>query len=90
MNEEAQAELERAVLVYPRFAAAWVQLGWLYEQQDRLEQAQTAFTQAQAADEKYVPAYIGLAAVSVHAERVRSIQPRLVEQILLRPLGQER
>ncbi len=62
---EAQAELERAVKLYPQYAAAWTSLGGLHQQQNRLDLARGAFSQAQAADDKFVPAYVGLAAVAV-------------------------
>ena len=60
---EAQPALERAVQLYPQYAAAWQDLGWVYAQQDQLDKARNAFTQAQAADGMFVPAYVGLVAV---------------------------
>jgi len=66
---EAQADLEHAVTLYPRYAVAWTHLGWLHQQQNRLDQALTAFTQAQAADAKYVPAYVGLASVALRQSK---------------------
>ncbi len=67
--QEAQAELEEAVKLYPQYAAAWANLGWLHQQQNRLDQARGAFSQAQAADDKFVPAYVGLASVAVRQAR---------------------
>lgn len=66
---EAQAELEQAVKLYPRYAAAWTNLGGLHEQQNRLDQAREAFSQAQVADDKFVPAYVGLASVAVRQSK---------------------
>lgn len=63
--QDAQAELEEAVKLYPQYATAWTKLGWLYAQQDRLDQAGDAFHHSQAADDKFVPAYMGLATVAV-------------------------
>jgi tetratricopeptide (TPR) repeat protein len=62
---EAQTELEHAVKVYPRYAAAWTDLGWLHEQQNRLTEARTAFTEARKADASFAPPYIGLASVAI-------------------------
>jgi len=66
---EAQAELERAVHLYPQYAAAWTDLGWLYAQQNRLEPARHAFAQARSADQNFVPAYLGLAGVAMRESK---------------------
>lgn len=66
---EAQAELEQAVHLYPQYAAAWTDLGWLYAQQNRLEPARHAFAQARSADQNFVPAYLGLAAVAMRESK---------------------
>jgi tetratricopeptide (TPR) repeat protein len=66
---EAQMELEQAVRVYPHYAAAWADLGWLYAQQNRLDPARHAFAQARSADQNFVPAYLGLAALAMHESK---------------------
>ena len=66
---EAQVELEQAVRLYPQYAAAWTDMGWLYAQQNRLEPARHAFVQARSADQNFVPAYLGLAAVAVRESK---------------------
>jgi tetratricopeptide (TPR) repeat protein len=66
---EAQQELEKAVQRYPQYAAAWRDLGWVYAQQNQLDKARNAFTQAQAADGTFVPAYVGLSSVAVRESR---------------------
>jgi len=40
---EAQQELEKAVQLYPRYAAAWLDLGRVYVQQNQLDKARNAF-----------------------------------------------
>jgi tetratricopeptide (TPR) repeat protein len=55
--DEAQKNFEKAVGVYPKFAAAWFELGKLNEQRDRNEEARKAYEQSIAADSKYVPPY---------------------------------
>ena len=62
---EAQQDLEKAVQAYPRYASAWLDLGWLHTQQNQLDKARNAFTQAQSADAMFVPAFVGLACVAV-------------------------
>lgn len=48
--DRAQKEFLEAVHEYPRFAAAWLDLGKLYEQRDHLSQARDAYEQSAAAD----------------------------------------
>jgi len=62
---EAQQDLEKAVQLYPHYAAAWLDLGWVYTQQNQLDKARNAFTQAQIADGMFVPAYVGLASLAL-------------------------
>lgn len=66
---EAHLELEKAVRLYPQYAAAWLDLGWLYAQQNHLDQARTAFAQANAADGMFVPAYVGLCSIAVRESK---------------------
>ena len=66
---EAQQALEKAVNIYPRYASAWVDLGWVYTQQNQLDSARNAFQQAQNADDKFVPAYVGLSSVALRESK---------------------
>jgi len=66
---EGQKELEKAVRLYPQYASAWLDLGWLYSQQNQLAKAREAFQQARDHDEKFVPAYVGLALVAARESR---------------------
>ena len=66
---EAQQNLEKAIQIYPQYAAAWLDLGWLYSQQQQLDKARNAFTQAETADERFVPAYVGLASVALRESK---------------------
>ncbi len=68
---EAQQQLERAVQLYPRYAAAWQELGWVYTQQNQLDKARNAFEQARAADAMFVPAYVGLSSVALRESQWR-------------------
>jgi tetratricopeptide (TPR) repeat protein len=55
--DEAQAALEYAVALYPKYAAAWFELGRLYERRGTLDQARDAYAQSIAADSRYVNPY---------------------------------
>jgi len=63
-TDEAQAQLEKAVQIYPQFAEAWFDLGLLREKQKRPVEARQAFDHAIAADERYVSPYIEVAALA--------------------------
>jgi tetratricopeptide (TPR) repeat protein len=54
---EAQKEFEKAVGIYPRYAAAWYELGRLQEQVNQFDDARKDYGQAVAADAKYIPPY---------------------------------
>ena len=55
--DQAQKAFAEAVRVYPRFAAAWLELGKVYEQRDHLSQARIAYGKAVAADADFVLPY---------------------------------
>jgi tetratricopeptide (TPR) repeat protein len=67
--KDAQANLEQAVKLYPHYASAWSDLGWLHERQKQLEEAREAFNRAREADDKFAPAYVGLASVAVRQSK---------------------
>ena len=55
--DDAQKELLKAVEMYPRFAAAWFELGRVYERRDHFEEAREAYGKAIAADANFVNPY---------------------------------
>jgi tetratricopeptide (TPR) repeat protein len=55
--DDAQKELLKAVGMYPKFAAAWYELGRVYERRDHFDEARDAYTKAIAADGNYVNPY---------------------------------
>jgi tetratricopeptide (TPR) repeat protein len=58
---DAWKDLEKAVEVYPQFAAAWYQLGVLREKNQQPDVARRSYEQAIAADPKFVSPYLPLA-----------------------------
>jgi tetratricopeptide (TPR) repeat protein len=80
--ENSQKELEKAVQIYPKYAAAWHQLGLLYEQQNNVEQARKAYSEALAADGKFVSPYMQLAQLAARErkwEEVRDTTDRVTK-----------
>jgi tetratricopeptide (TPR) repeat protein len=67
--DEAQAELQRAVQIYPQYALAWNDLGWLYTKTNHLEKARNAFAQSRSADDRFVPPYMGLASLALRESK---------------------
>ncbi len=70
---EAQKEFEKAVSLYPRYAAAWFELGRLNEQKEQFDDARTAYGQAVAADAKYIPPYERLAWIALRESKWQEI-----------------
>jgi tetratricopeptide (TPR) repeat protein len=58
--DDAQRLLQRAVAIYPKYAAAWFELGRLYERRGALDPARNAYAQSITADSKYVHPYQSL------------------------------
>jgi tetratricopeptide (TPR) repeat protein len=79
--DEAQAQLEKAVAAYPKYATAWLELGKLQEQRDHATEAQKAYEQAIAADSKFLPPYDRLAAMALKASQWETLA-NLTDQIL--------
>lgn len=61
---DAQKDLEKAVNLYPQFAAAWYDLGVLHEKNNNAAEARKSYSQALAADPKFVSPYLPLAILS--------------------------
>src|ERR1700682_1440695 len=60
-SDEAQKSLERAVEIYPSYAAAWTMLGDLHTAKHEMGPAKQAYAAAVLADPQYVYPYEGLA-----------------------------
>jgi hypothetical protein len=65
--DEARKSLEKAVQIYPRYAAAWNELGRLQLRDHDAASARHSFEQALAADPKYVNPYEGLAQLAMQS-----------------------
>lgn len=68
-HAEAAKELEKAVQLYPQYAAAWNQLGEAKLALKDEEGAKKAFEQSLASDAKYVNPYMKLAMIEMRASR---------------------
>jgi tetratricopeptide (TPR) repeat protein len=66
-TEDAEKSLQKAVDIYPQYAAAWTELGRLQYANHDTAGAQHSFQQAVAADPKYASPYLGLAQIEAQA-----------------------
>jgi Tfp pilus assembly protein PilF len=63
--DEAVADLNKAVVIFPQYAAAWSLMGEIHRLQNQFEPARAEYAKALAADPKFVSPYFGLAAMAV-------------------------
>jgi tetratricopeptide (TPR) repeat protein len=62
--DEAQTDFQKATEIYPRYAAAWLELGRVYQERDHMAEARDAYTKAIAADSKFIKPYEHLYLIS--------------------------
>lgn len=70
---EAQKELQKAVKSYPKYAAAWYELGNVQRYQDDLEGARDSYAKALEADPKFVMPYGQLAAMAAKEKKWQEV-----------------
>ena len=66
---EAEKELQKAVRIYPSFAAAWSLLGDVHARQNQFDQALKEYTQAVTIDPQFVNPNFGLSIIAVQEKR---------------------
>jgi tetratricopeptide (TPR) repeat protein len=83
--EEAQASLTKAVEEYPRYAAAWTQLGGIAAAKGDSEAAHRAFDQAIQADPKFVVPYVQLSLLQMRAHQWKEVAETSEKALRLDP-----
>jgi tetratricopeptide (TPR) repeat protein len=71
--EEAEKEFQKAVDIYPKYAAAWFQLGLVQQEQKNEEGARKSYAQALAADPKFVSPYQQLAMLAAREQKWQEV-----------------
>jgi tetratricopeptide (TPR) repeat protein len=66
--EDAEKNLTKATTEYPKYAAAWFELGLVYQQQNKAEDAKRAYSESINADGKFLNPYAQLATMSAAAK----------------------
>lgn len=69
-RQKAAEDLEKAVELYPQFAAAWNQLGEARVAEGDLQGAREAFQKAMDSDPKFVPPCLSLALIGLQQQRM--------------------
>ena len=64
--QEAKESFEKAVRIYPKFAAAWFELGNVQKELNDFTGAKKSFEASIGADDKYINPYRGLMRLAVH------------------------
>jgi tetratricopeptide (TPR) repeat protein len=66
---DAKANLEKAVAEYPKYAAAWYELGQAWENENNVDEARKAYGEALNADSKFVKPYLPLAGLAMREKK---------------------
>lgn len=77
---DAEKHLQKAVEIYPQYAAAWYLLGEIHRLQKEPDQAIGEYNQAVKSDPQYVSPYFGLAIIAVEQKRWNDVE-RLTAQL---------
>jgi tetratricopeptide (TPR) repeat protein len=67
--DEAEKDFQKAVDAYPKYAAAWFQLGLVQQEKKNEEGARKSYAQALAADPKFVSPYLQLAMMAAREQK---------------------
>ena len=84
--DEAQKEFEKAVAAYPKYAAAWFELGLIQEDKKDAEGARKSYAQSLAADSKYVNPYLELAGMAMQEQKWQEAADQTDRLLRLNPV----
>jgi tetratricopeptide (TPR) repeat protein len=85
--EESRKQFEKAVELYPKYAAAWYALGRTLERLKDIAGARAAYQQAFSADERYLFPYIQLAVLAVDQRDWSEVVARTDQVVRLDPVN---
>jgi tetratricopeptide (TPR) repeat protein len=84
---EAQASLEKAVAIYPKFAAAWFELGRVQLHASDPSSARRSFQQSIAADSKYLNPYLVLTQLAMRERNWQELADISEKLLALNPVS---
>ena len=82
-TDDAAKNLEKAVEIYPKYAAAWCELGRIQAQRGDAEKARESFEAATKADPKFVSPILEIALLDWKAEKWQDVADRTDKVIKL-------
>lgn len=82
---DAEKHLQKAVNVYPQYAAAWSMLGAVHSEMNQTEAAYKDYQQALTADPKFVNPYYGLSVLSIKETKWKEVVQYTEQAIKLNP-----
>ncbi|HLW87795.1 MAG TPA: tetratricopeptide repeat protein [Terriglobales bacterium] len=85
-NQAAQA-FQKAVRIYPKYAAAWFELGRVQMMKKDPAAAKLSFERALTADAKYVPPYQGLAELAFQSKQWAEVVHTTEQTLALDPVS---
>lgn len=83
----AVESFQKAVQIYPKYAAAWFELGRVQMVKNDAAAAKLSFQQALAADAKYVPPYQGLAELAFRLKQWPEVVRTTGQMLALNPVS---
>jgi tetratricopeptide (TPR) repeat protein len=85
--KRAAESFQKAVQIYPKYAAAWFELGRVQMVKNDAAAAKLSFQQALAADAKYVPPYQGLAELAFQSKQWPEVIRITGQMLALNPVS---
>lgn len=82
---EALKEYESAVAAYPKYAAAWYEMGLLHERENRAAQASEAYGKSMEADAKFIKPYLQMAGIYARENKWKEVAETTQKAIKLNP-----
>ena len=84
--QASEQQFEKAVRIYPRYAAAWFELGKSLEGQNKIAEAREAHRKALEADSKFVNPYLRLANIAAREKKWQEVSDTTAQVIRLNPI----
>jgi tetratricopeptide (TPR) repeat protein len=85
--DQAEQSFAKAVQIYPKYAAAWTELGEAQVHRNDTASARHSFEQSVAADPKYVNPYEGLARLAFNASEWQQVVDATNKLLALNPIN---
>ena len=82
---DAEKDLSKSVELYPKYAVAWYELGRVYQQLNRLDEANHAHLEAIKIDSKYISPYAELATMAAAGQKWSDVEQYTSQMLKLNP-----